>query len=193
MNDMVLMNKLLETASSLGWKMETYSPGPNESLTELFKPSPLGIAYTLYLKPQDMSTPESFLRFVRTQAFGFNLHAYMLELSTWTDFDENQTIGAHIDDCFAVQQSVSSLAQELQLVYDSYHSDPAPVPAITLTDVDGKQLQLCYDHEKGRTILTTLDPSGIVENCYGMEDSDFIRLLKLARCCTDLHACKQTS
>ena len=176
--DNTLMNKLLETAASLGWKMETTDVGTNEMLIGFVKPSPLGIDYTLYLKAQEMATPELFLHSVRTQAFEFNLHTYMIELSTWTGFGEKQTVGAHIDDCFAVQQSVSTLSKELQAVYDNYVSKPLVSPSITLTDAGGNQLQLCYDQEKHWTMVTLLSADGSVESRHRIEDQDFSHLLK---------------
>ena len=177
MNDTVLMNKLLETAASLGWKIETFESDPSETLTELLKPSPLGIEYALYLKAQDMSTPESFLHFVRTQAFEFNLNSFMLELSTWITFDENQTVGAHIDDCFAVQQSVSALAQALQTAYDSYKK-ASSLPVITLKATDGTHLQLCHDPEKCCTVVTAANSDGSTKHRHQMDDCEFIHLLK---------------
>lgn len=176
--DNSLMNKLLETAASLGWKMETTDVGTNDMLIGFVKPSPLGIDYTLYLKAQDLTTPESFLHAVRTQAFEFNLHTYMIELSTWTGFDENQTVGAHIDDCFAVQQSVSALAKELQAVYDNHVAKPLVSPSITMKDAGGNQLQLCYNQEKNWTRVTLLNANGSVESRHGIEDQDFMHLLK---------------
>lgn len=178
MKNTKLMNHLLERAKSMGWEVETTDSGTREELIAFVKPSPLGIPFALYLKPQDMATPESLVRFIRTSALEFNLHTYMTELSTWTGFDEQQTVGAHIDDCFTVQQSISTLAKELQAVYDIYLVESAPSPAFTLKDVTGIKLRLCYDHENSWTVITILGPNESVESRYRIEDHDFIHLLK---------------